>query len=331
MAKKNEPFKFEKYNSRSKRVTSLSKPDTIYAKAWFSTSAVFAFVLIDFFWLYNKWNMVQTAGFGYLCAIAFASAAALDVPLAVAAVQMKRYKQGLCGSGEKNLVMGISIIVFGIAFVSNFVFGIVTRNAVFSEANTNVLVNAADTVGQLTETGAAEESAMVLYAALVSGLIPLLTSLSSFVISYFSYDPLGMKIAKLEKERIGLQENILDTEKALSESESVEEYLHELTEREEHLFSDFTEKLDSEGMAMAQIVRMLVMEKMKTAKEVTVVFRNGEKVMEKHQEESLLQNAAEKMEETQKEIADEVLEEQEKILQEDEETSELEKIENKVA
>lgn len=261
MAKKNEPFKFEKYNSRSKRVTSLSKPDTIYAKAWFSTSAVFAFVLIDFFWLYNKWNMVQTAGFGYLCAIAFASAAALDVPLAVAAVQMKRYKQGLCGSGEKNLVMGISIIVFGIAFVSNFVFGIVTRNAVFSEANKNVLVNAADTVGQLTETGAAEESAMVLYAALVSGLIPLLTSLSSFVISYFSYDPLGMKIAKLEKERIGLQENILDTEKALSESESVEEYLHELTEREEHLFSDFTEKLDSEGMAMSQMVKSALSER----------------------------------------------------------------------
>ena len=60
MLKKVFVFKQDPYRSRDGRANYLNKPDTIYARPWFSNLAVLAFVFVDLFCLKVVWNLVQT-------------------------------------------------------------------------------------------------------------------------------------------------------------------------------------------------------------------------------------------------------------------------------
>lgn len=283
MAKKNEPFKVDKYNSRLKRVKNLNKPDTIYSKDSVCNFAILIFILTDFACIFTKWNVMKTQNIACLVGIGVSSAIALDLPFAVAAVAVKEYLQGLRTRLEKNVVLWISIIAFALAFGSNFVFSFVTRNLFFSENTSEGLVDAAGQAATAAGTGLGATA--ILYAAAVSGLIPLLTSICSFAFSFYCYDPLGKKITKMETERIGLQNNLMEIEKAIAEAETKEEYFQEMTEREERLFPDFMEKLEAERMGMEQVAGVVIMEKMEKQQEVIKIFRDNEKRMEKYLEE----------------------------------------------
>ena len=126
------------------------------------------------------------------------------------------------------------------------------------------------------------EEPSVIVAAAFNGIIPLLTSISSYVISYFGYDPLGMKIAKLETERVRLQSNILEAERALAQAETSEEYCRSLLARENDMYHIFQERLMADGMELKQLVRILIMEKQKTPEEVTEIVRNGEELIKSY-------------------------------------------------
>lgn len=283
MAKKNGPFKIDKYNSRTKRVKKLNKPDTIYSKDVLCNFVILIFILTDFFCIFSKWNVMNVQNIECLVGIGVSSAIALDLPFAVAAVALKEYLQGLRTRLEKNVVLWISIIAFALAFGSNFVFSFVTRNLFFSVKTSEGLVDAASQTATVagTELGATA----ILYSAAVSGLVPLLTSICSFAFSFYCYDPLKKKIAKMETERIGLQNNLMEMEKAIAEAETKEEFLREMAERQEKLFSDFMEKLEAERMGMEQVAGVVIMEEMETSQEVTKIFRDNEKRMEKYLEE----------------------------------------------
>ena len=89
----------------------------------------------------------------------------------------------------------------------------------------------------------------------------------------------------MEEERIGLQNNLMEIEKAIAEAETKEEFFREMTEREKKLFSDFMEKLEAEGMGMEQAAGVAIMEKMEKEQEVIRIFRDNEMRMEKYLEE----------------------------------------------
>ena len=272
MLKKAPVFKQDSYRSRIGRVNYLYKPDMIYARPWFSNLAVLAFVFVDLFCLKVVWNLVQTEDPLFIWCVAIACAVALDVPLAIAGIVMKRYDQGLCDKKEKNIILILSVAVFAIAFIFSFVFRLYTRDLSFDIGTGATLTNTLETA--VTNQNAEEPSVIV--AAAFNGIIPLLTSISSYVISYFGYDPLGMKIAKLETERIGLQSNILEAERALAQAETSEEYCRSLIARENDLYRTFQGRLMSDELGLKQLVRVLIMEKQKTPEEVTEIVRNGE-------------------------------------------------------
>lgn len=269
--------------SRVKTVKNLSKPDTIYGKAWFSTLLVLVFVAIDFSWLANKWNLLQTGGDGYRYGIALGFAVALDVPMAVVAVVLKRYHQGLTGRKiSVATIVAVAIVTFLGAFFANFFVGIVARDQLFSLSENGGLVDAA--------AGAAAgianmDSKTILYLAAANGLLPLFTSLSSFVFSYFAYNPLRNEITKQEKAKVELQSEITKINKELAESPMVEAYKEEMLEREEQLFKEFMQRLEAEYQEMKQTAGSVLMEKMKTPAEVTVVFRDRQKQMEQYQQQ----------------------------------------------
>lgn len=277
MLKKASVFKQENYLSRGGRVNNINKQDTIYACSWFSNLAVLAFVFVDLFCLKVVWNLVQTEDPLFIWCVAVACAVALDVPLAIAGIVMKRYDQGLCNKKEKNIILILSVTVFAVAFIFSFVFRLYTRDLSFDIGTGSTLANTLE----VTTTDSDVENPSIIVAAAFNGVIPLLTSISSYVISYFGYDPLGMKIFKLETERVRLQSNILEAERALAQAETSEEYCRSLLARENDMYYTFQERLMSDGIELKQLVRILIMEKQKTPEEVTGIARNGEELIKR--------------------------------------------------
>lgn len=277
--KKITPFNLDRYGSRAERTTDLNKPDNIFANELFGDLTVFVFVLIDFVCLRVVWNLVQTENPFFINCIAVACAAALDVPLAIAAKVLKKYNQGLYDRQEKNLVMILSIAVFTVAFVFSFCFRVFTKDLSFAIDTGETLTNTLSAAGE-TDTGGGTS---ILVAALFNGVIPLLTSIASFVISFFGYDPLNIKLGRLKKGRIGLQANIHEAEKALAQTSTADQYCNELIAREEDLYQEFMNQLDADALALKQMVRVLIMKKLGTPEYVSAVSKDGTKLAQPYE------------------------------------------------
>lgn len=284
---KTSPFQTETYCSRTKRIKRLEKPGCFWEGKILSTFAVFLFVFIDFKCLKAAWNLVQTEDSSYIACAAIACAIALDIPLAIGAAALKKYHQGLVSKAEKNMVFIPAIIVFALAFACNFGFRLTTRENTFEITPSSNLTNTVslpetdngnpktpekgETSAAAPEEGTAEadSQAAILFAGIYSGIIPLLTSLSSFVISYFSSDPKKYRLAQLEKEKISLQTHIGEAQRQLSEIQSPEEFCAELIARERDLYKEFQNQLDADSYSLKQLVRILLMEKLQTAESIT--------------------------------------------------------------
>ena len=280
MFRKATPFKQDSYRSRSGRIDALGKPDNIYAKTWFVIAVVCGCTCGDLIYLKVLWNLVALQDYIIAWVNAIVCAVALDVPLSIAGIELRRYQQGLSSRTRKNIILITTIIIFAAAFVGCFFFRVFTRDLTYSvetAANlTNTMVS--DPAVAEAESGGVE----VLVAAVYGGIIPLLTSLVSFVVSYLAYDPLGCRLQRLEKERVGLQSNILEAEKALAEAETSEEYCRGLIARENDLYRTFMSRLDADALELKQVARVLVMEKQKTPDQVTEVSREAAELMQEH-------------------------------------------------
>lgn len=270
--KKNEPFKLDHYCTRTERIGRLGRAESIYERQWVSNLVVLAFVAIDMLCLKVLWNIVQTEDKIFVYCLAFACAAALDIPLAIAAICLKEYHQGLCRKQKKDLVVALSFIVFALAFVFSFGFRIVTKDLSFEIGTSSML---SDTLSAAAETGTDTDNPSIWIAAVYNGMVPLLTSLSSFIISYFSSNPLMVKLRQLEKERVGLQANILEIEEALFEAGEPRDHLIGLIAREKDLFREFLYSLDQEALRLKQLARVILMETLSTPDEITVLSRSA--------------------------------------------------------
>lgn len=167
----------------------------------------------------------------------------------------------------------LSVAVFMIAFTFSFCFRVLTRELSFTIGTEGTMT---DTVATVMEAETDANDPSVLFAALFNGVVPLLTSISSYVISFFSYDPISAKLVKLEQERIGLQANILEAEKALAEAGTSEEHCKGLMAREEDLYREFLQQLDNDALEMKQTVRVLLMQKLGSAEDITAMSKSGE-------------------------------------------------------
>lgn len=276
----NQPFKHESYRTREKRFSYINKTDTIYGSSILAGLTVLACVVIDFYIHYVKWNLVQMESPIFVCMAAFACAVALDVPLAVGGVVLKRYHQGVCSKKENNLVMGLAIAVFLVAFACSFGFTLVTRDVVFTMGTGGTITNTVTSSAQEAENET--EHIGILVAAIYNSVLPLLTSLASFLISYFSYAPLKQKLMKYEKEKIGIQNNLLEAEKAMAEAD--DEYCERLIARENDKYAEMKKQIQAENTYLKELARMIMIEKMATPQENDNIGRNGREVLAAYQE-----------------------------------------------
>ncbi len=212
-------------NIQKERIRNLKlmhKADSIYQSPMFSFIAVIAFVAIDLTCLYTVWNTVATENPLMIIMIAVGCAICLDVPLAIAAQALKAYHKGAMSLKATLLIFIPSVIAFLVTFAFSVAFRIVTKDISFDVSAGSMLVDtSADAANSIN---ASEDSPIVWWAALFTAIIPFATSLSSFVISYYSFDPILIRIMNKTKAQIANQHEIAERKRMLEEAETEEEF-----------------------------------------------------------------------------------------------------------
>lgn len=267
------PFSLDAYGTRTKRTKRIYAPDNIYAKKITNIVAVLIFCGIDLYCLATVWNLVQLESPFYAWSVALGCALALDVPLAIGAIALKKHHHGLMSKQEAMITVILSIVVFGIAFAFSLAFRLVTKDLSFDVGTSSVLVS---TTGDTTNV--TDGSSSIWFAALFNGILPLLTSISSFVISYFSTDPVNDKLRTLEIERVALQANLIEADTALVQGDDAITHCNGLLAREKDLYAEFIEKLNSENQTLKQLARLVLMEKLGSSNDITALTESSKVV-----------------------------------------------------
>lgn len=276
--KMRDPIVLDPYGSREKETNLLFKPDNLYAKKWLASIAVAVFCFIDFWCIQIVWNTVsRPENVIFVYAVAVGCAVALDVPLSIAGYSLKMRHQRLINRNENIIIMALSISVFIIAFVCSFSFRLATRDLSFGLKNTSTvsLVDAATLGSNLIVPEAAnmQGGTPILIAGLFNGVIPLLTSMAAFVISYYGYSPLDEKILRLLRRDIRLDSNIIDLNTAITQAETPEEYYDIMLNREYELYRTHIESVQAEGENLKQAAYLAVIEKLSDSNGISNVTR----------------------------------------------------------
>jgi len=269
-----------KENRRSKLIDKINKPDSIYASEILGNILTVLFVGIDLACLYSVWNGIQTENPIIIILIAVGCAVCLDVPLAIAAHALAAYKQGVSNKGKSYTILIISIVLFVIAFVFTLVFRVINKD-MFDTSSASGLVNTMNSNTAEIEPEKSDSS-KIMIAALFTGVLPLLTSLASFVVNYFSARPLDKKIANLKKNKIAYETIIAEYVAVLEESEKADEYCSELMAREQDVFEAEKQKLYTESGIAKQEVRLDIMKKINASPEgITQITASSKAVAKK--------------------------------------------------
>lgn len=274
--KSNNPVTIESYRSRGGRVKSIYTPDIIYQKKLFGIIVVLACVAIDLCCLFATWDGVQMADPIVTLSIALACAVALDVPLAVAAEALKKYHHRMLNFNEMMFTVIPAVAIFMIAFFFSFGMRMVTGANSFGDSAAVTLIDSSGAA--VAATDSESDSLIVRWASLFSGIVPLLTSIASYVVSYFSAAPLNNRLQVLEDEKVGLDNNIIELDVAVSQAEDSVTHCERLLAREEDLYKAFLSKLDAEERALKERYRNILKEKIGTAEAITVITESSEEL-----------------------------------------------------
>ena len=271
---KSEALALDGYGTRLWRSNRLNKADSIYATTLVANVATVLFVLIDFICLYTVWNTVQTESSIMVALIAVGCAVCLDVPLAIAGNALKSYHQKLRDKPSTMIVIALAIITFSITFIFALWFRLETKDLTFDISSGSTLTNTL-TTGTTQESSGSDA---VIVAGWFNGIVPLSTSIASFVITYFAANPLGLKIARLDEAIITLDSNIIEIEQVLKEIERVQYYKEYLLAREEDMYQQFCESSEAQGLVRKQAVRFVIMEMLGSPDDITVLTESGMQV-----------------------------------------------------
>ena len=222
MVKDNRSERFFKKMNRARliRFFKMILPISIFECSLLGIALTTYCVVTDWFCVKSNWNSVLLQNPTYLRIISLACAIALDVPLAVAGYHYKKYKQGLEAKEDAHKALIISIVIFSIAFILTFVFRWEIRDLSFSVQNQSLLSNS------LSQNNSSNKdySSINNIASIYNGMIPLLTSLTSFLACYFTSNPLQKSQNKLKRNIISVSNNKEEVQQAIKESEAARDH-----------------------------------------------------------------------------------------------------------
>ncbi len=253
------------------------QPTELLAQPWFTNCCVLLFTLIDLFCLKTLWNQVLTENPLYIWGISLVCAVALDVPLSLVANTQRRYEQNLISVGRRNLITILGLSVFSITFALSLAFRLNTAELTFDVGTGSTLSNTVSSTSLATATG--ETDTILFLAALFNGMIPLLTSISSFVLSYYSADPLRDELIKAEKDCHKAARTLVELEKEMAKYPDAETITQGLLKQADMQFNEEQATLDSEAVALKLDVRQILAESMNTPEQVETINEDGQRIL----------------------------------------------------
>lgn len=271
MFKKSKVLTLDSYSTRGKRESKLARADNIFSNSYIGFILTMIFVCVDSFCCYSCWNAAQTQSITMNILMTVGCALTLDVPPMLCAYALVKYKQGMLSKSKAKVITIGTIAVVSLVICGYFAFRIVTKDLIFDNAASGGITNA---VAQGTES-TTQNSNSNLFPAIYSGIIPLATSITSFIATYLTASPLKDRINKLRKAKITTEANIADLNMAIAEAEDVTSYSDYLIAREDDLYAHFIDELEAQKIVLKQIARIVIMEKLSNPDAISELTESG--------------------------------------------------------
>lgn len=263
------------YTTRVTALKRVSSPGIIYAKKWVSVFATALFVAADAVCLYSTLNSLSVSNPFMIILITAVSAFVLDVPMAYAGWKYKSYQQGLESKHNAFLVMILAVVSFIVTLIFYFALRIVTRDLVFDVGASSTLTNSVSQIEQQTDTSA---SRTILIAAIFNGIIPLVTSLASFLVTFATTNELDDKINKIKTSKIRKQSNIIDLNVALTEAGKKKEHCKKLMSREKDMYDAHQSQIDMQIANNKQLARIIIMQKLNDPQAINDISESAREI-----------------------------------------------------
>ena len=166
-------------------------------------------------------------------------------------IVLKKRQQGLNSSIIVAVFLGVAFII---ALAGNVALRIAVKDLVLpdlSAATTSIF-------GQIEETDTSNELAL-LYAIFAS-VMPVITSLVSFGVSFQSAGPLTKRMQRLQGEQVAIEDAIVEIEAILMEYESDPDHFTRLLEEDEQKYQNMLEMLHEKTVLYCDYVRERIKE-----------------------------------------------------------------------
>ena len=263
---------------RYKTMKKLNRADSLYTSSIASVFVTLFCCAADLTVLKSAWNLVQTESAVLVWILASACAVCLDVPLALAGVALKGCHQRVVKKSVAALTVILAVLVFLVVFAFCFWFRYESRELMFDVGTGTGVMNSLG--GTVTLPTISNEDKVIEIAALFNAVIPLATSVAAFCFSYFTANPLGKKILKLERAIFDKEEKISELKTIASYRDALYDHKDFLIERENDLYQQFIDSCNAQALKRKQESRLAVAQALGNPGDTIAVTESGFKLNE---------------------------------------------------
>ncbi len=261
-------MRLDSYKTRLWRERKINASDSIFTSKIFLNIATLLFIITDSVCLYTAFNCLMTENPVLLVVMVIAAAIVLDVPPAISGRRLKAYYQQLSDKKSAFASIGLSVLSVSFVMIFYFIMKVLTRDMVFdANSNASLINSVANTTQGITDSSSDK---IVLFASLFQAVLPIGTSLASFLMAFIS-NPLGDRIYRLKKAKITAEANMIDLQVAMAEAEARDSYCEFLIAREKDNYNNFLDSTNCQSLTVKNVAALVVMEKVKSSEDITSI------------------------------------------------------------
>ena len=244
------------FDGRESRLNAADKSLTIWEYPISSLIILFLCAVLDGVMFYTLFSafLYDTAILVMLSTIALLIG--FDVAPAVAGVLLKKRSQGINAS---ILMIVLLAVAFLVAFAGNTVLRITYKDLVLPDLS-SVSTSVFGAIENST-TAAAEGNNSLIYA-LFASMMPLITSLVSFAVSFQSSNPLKTYVRDLKLKINDIENEIEEIDAALIEYDADLEFFERISAEDEEKYQNMLKVIDEKAVFYCNYVRQRIKERL---------------------------------------------------------------------
>ena len=290
MKNTNQKINFSSF--REKIVDANYKVASFFGRNRTAAIITILFVVFDAVSLYMLLNLVfpPTAELAMYSTI-FSLALCLDVPLGLAGTEVKKAMQKLVSWKYAIRILAIASVGFLLVFAPFAMFRMETRDLSFQMESGTGLVSMVGDVSEESAEPEQEEDDVTLSGGLLLSLMPLVTSISSFLINLLFADPLGDRLFDLDKQKARIENMRLKLRAAIAEAGNPDQYEKKMFDLEAGRYDAMNQKLNTQRVVLKEVFDLIMMEYLANPESISNIEDHAQKTLQKHQlDRSLVKN-----------------------------------------